>query len=140
MGSRRKGRIVAFQAIFAWEAAHPQQEGLLEFPWLDQERRANLGEDTATFARYIVSGTLEYLHLIDDTIKNQLEHWDFSRLARVDLAILRISTYALLLQTDIPASVTINEAVDIAKQYGSADSYRFVNGILDGIRRSKANK
>ena len=138
MGSRRKGRIVAFQALFAWEAANPPQESLLGFPWLDQERRASLGEDTATFARYIVSGTIEHLQLIDDAIKNQLEHWDFSRLARVDLAILRISTYALLLQTDIPASVTINEAVDIAKQYGSEDSYRFINGILDGIRRSKA--
>ncbi|MAG13216.1 MAG: transcription antitermination factor NusB [Spirochaetales bacterium] len=140
MGSRRKGRIVAFQAIFAWEASHPSREEVLEFLWLDQERKVRLGDDTAMFARYIVSGTLEYLEQIDSAIKAQLEHWDFTRLARVDLAILRISTYALLFQTDIPATVTINEAVDIAKQYGSDESYRFINGILDAIRKSKAGR
>ena len=140
MGSRRKGRVVAFQAIFAWEATHPPLENLLEFPWIEEERRQRLGDDTTAFARFIVSGTLEYIQLIDAAIKNQLEHWDFSRISRVDLAILRTSTYALLYQRDIPTTVTINEAIDIAKQYGGPDSYRFINDILDSIRKTKAGE
>jgi N utilization substance protein B len=55
----------------------------------------------------------------------------------VDLAILRISVYCLLFQADIPPSVTIDEAIDIAKEFGTDDSYRFINGVLDGIRKQR---
>jgi N utilization substance protein B len=91
--------------------------------------------ETVTFARLLIQGALENLPEIDDTIKGQLENWDFSRLNRVDLALLRMSVYCLLHQRDIPATVTIDEAVDISKTYGTADSYRFVNGVLDGVRK-----
>jgi N utilization substance protein B len=84
-------------------------------------------------------GTLEHIEEIDEVLKKRLEHWDFTRLGKVDLAILRISIYALLFQKDIPASVTIDEAIDLAKHYGSEDSYRFVNGVLDGVRRQLSN-
>ena len=91
--------------------------------------------DTVAFARLLIQGALENLARIDETIKGQLENWDFTRLNRVDLALLRMSVYCLLFQQDIPASVTIDEAVDISKTYGTADSYRFVNGVLDGVRK-----
>jgi N utilization substance protein B len=74
---------------------------------------------------------------VDRSIIRQLEHWDFSRLNKVDLAILRISAYCLLFQSDIPPSVTIDEAIDIAKEFGTDDSYRFINGVLDGIRKQR---
>jgi N utilization substance protein B len=75
--------------------------------------------------------------LIDKAIITQLEHWDLKRLSYVDRAILRFSTFSLFFQDDVPDTVVINEAVDLAKQFGTDESYRFVNGVLDGIRKDK---
>ncbi len=102
---------------------------------MDEGRRQSTPEETVVFARMLITGALENLPEIDETIRAQLENWDFSRLNRVDLALLRMSVYCLLHQRDIPATVTIDEAVDISKTYGTADSYRFVNGVLDGVRK-----
>lgn len=139
MGSRRRGRIVAFQALFAWDMSHVPIDELLQFPWLDEEHREEDDEEALGFARLIVSGTLENLEAVDAAIRQQLENWDFSRLGRVDLAILRMSVYSLFYQKDIPPSVTIDEAIDIVKEFGGDDSYRFINGVLDGIRRAQGS-
>jgi N utilization substance protein B len=106
---------------------------VLAFQWLDKQ----YDEATIDFARLIVKGTLKDLQSIDDHIKKQLEHWDLDRVSYVDRAILRFSTYSLFSQEDVPDTVIINEAIDIAKIFGSDDSYRFVNGVLDGIRKEK---
>lgn len=135
MGVRRKGRILAFQAIYSYEIAHPRIDDLLRMSWLDEERLTSLKPETLTFARLLIAGTMENLETIDRIIKGQLEHWDFSRLSKVDLSILRMSVYSLIFQKDIPSTVTIDEAVDIAKEFGTDDSYRFINGVLDGIRK-----
>jgi N utilization substance protein B len=135
MGARRRGRILAFQSLFSYDLAGTGEEELLEFPWLDDERRNSLHSESLDFARLIIRGTLEYLPQVDACIKKHLEHWDFTRLNKVDLAILRISVYCLLFQKDIPATVTIDEAIDIAKEYGTDDSYRFINGVMDGIKK-----
>ena len=95
-----------------------------------------MNQESIDFARLIAWGTIQNLTEIDEQIKTQLEHWDFSRLNKVDQALLRIGVYSLLFQKDIPASVTIDEAVDISKEYGTDESYRFVNGVLDGIRKN----
>lgn len=137
MGSRRKARIIAFQSLFGWEMNPIKGEEIIRFAWLDEERRARIDEETLSFARLIVSGCLENLDTIDAAIRQQLENWDFGRVAKVDLAVLRMSVYALFFQKDIPASVTIDEAVDIVKEFGSDDSYRFINGVLDGIRKAQ---
>lgn len=102
---------------------------------MDADKSAGSAAETLAFARLLIQGAVENLGSIDETIKGQLENWDFSRLNRVDLALLRMSVYCLMFQHDIPATVTIDEAVDISKTYGTADSYRFVNGVLDGIRK-----
>ena len=140
MGSRRKGRILAFQAIFSWEFTRANLQELCLFPWLDQEKREAYGEDTLTFAKYILLGTIENLEIVDSAIKNHLENWDFQRLSKVDLSIIRMSVYSLLFQKDIPANVTIDEAIDISKEYSGEDSYKFVNGVLDGINRDLLKK
>jgi len=132
MGTRRHARISAFQALYAWEESHSDTEELLAMAWLDKEP----GENERTFASLIISGTLENLLEIDQTIQLNLNSWTLDRLSRIDLAILRMSTYALLFQKDVPATVTIDEAVEIAKQFGSPESYRFVNGVLDGILKA----
>jgi len=123
------------QALFSWDYTHQELQELLEFTWLDSERLAKFENETLFFARHIVQGTLENIEEIDKKIERQLEHWNFDRLGRVDLAILRISIYGLKYQQDIPYSVTIDEAIDLAKRYGSEESYRFVNGVLDGVRK-----
>ncbi|MFW6368257.1 MAG: transcription antitermination factor NusB [Spirochaetota bacterium] len=137
MGVRRQGRILAFQALYAWEHTQANVTELLAFPWYDVEEMNESSRDEGlAFARLLVSGTLENLEFIDKRIKNQLEHWDFSRISKVDLSILRVSVYALLFVESIPASVSIDEAVVLAREFGSEESYRFVNGVLDGIRQA----
>jgi N utilization substance protein B len=103
--------------------------------------KSNAGSKTAEeaidFARLLIPGTINNLDVIDRVIRNQLENWDFTRLARVDLAILRIAVYCMLYQQDIPITVTIDEAIDISKDFGSDESYRFINGVLDGVRKAQ---
>ena len=135
MGARRKGRIIAFQSLYRYDLSGARIEELLDFSWMEGERPEKVPAETLTFARLLITGALENLPEIDATIKEQLENWDFSRLNKVDLALLRMSVYCLLHQRDIPPTVTIDEAVDISKTYGTADSYRFVNGVLDGVRK-----
>lgn len=135
MGARRKARIIAFQSLYRHDLSGAGLQDLLDFSWMDADKSAGSAAETLAFARLLIQGAVENLGSIDETIKGQLENWDFSRLNRVDLALLRMSVYCLLFQHDIPATVTIDEAVDISKTYGTADSYRFVNGVLDGIRK-----
>lgn len=138
MGGRRRGRIIAVQSLYRHDLSGAGIDELLDFSWLDGERAAALSDDTAAFARLLIQGTLENLAEIDEAIRRHLEHWDFSRLARVDLALLRVSVYCLRHQRDIPASVTIDEAVNIARAFGGSDSWRFVNGVLDAVHRAGA--
>lgn len=135
MASRRKARILAFQALYAWEASRASLEDLLKFTWLESSKLEQLEEDTLAFTQLIIAGTLENIDGIDDRIKKHLSHWPFERLKKVDLAILRMGTYCLIFQGDIPPQITIDEGIEIAKEFGSDDSYKFINGVLDGIHK-----
>jgi N utilization substance protein B len=135
MGARRKARIIAFQSLYRHDLSGAALPELMDFSWMEGGKPDRSETDTLAFARLLIQGALENLPRIDDTIRGQLENWDFSRLNKVDLAILRMGVYCLLFQADIPPTVTIDEAVDISKSYGTADSYRFVNGVLDGVRK-----
>jgi len=135
MASRRKGRILAFQALYFWESSnHVPVEELTGFAWLEEEKQASLDEDIAVFSRALISGAIENIDDIDSMIREHLENWDISRLNRVDLAVLRISAYTLMFQTDIAPSIVIDEAIGICREFGTDDSYKFVNGVLDSIR------
>jgi N utilization substance protein B len=81
-------------------------------------------------------GTIENIQSVDAMIRSHLKNWAFSRVNRVDLAVLRMSTYTLMYQPDIPPTIVINEAISISKEFGTDDSYRFVNGVLDSIRKT----
>lgn len=133
MGSRRSARIIALQTLYQIDMSGVHRDEILAFDWLDKK----YDDATIDFARRLVQGTINDLRKIDDHIKRQLEHWDLDRVSYVDRAILRFSTYSLFSQNDVPDTVIINEAIDIAKIFGSDDSYRFVNGVLDGIRKEK---
>jgi len=136
MASRRKGRILAFQALYCWEASRIPIDELLNFPWLEEEKLTKLDSASLAFSQLLITGTLENIGQIDNTIRAHLQNWDFSRLCRTDLAVLRMSVYTLLYQKEIAPSIAINEAIGIAKEYGTDDSYKFINGVLDAIRKS----
>lgn len=89
--------------------------------------------DYYAFAEELIHGTLEHLDEIDAKIRSLASNWKFERIAKVDLAILRLATHELLHRSDIPPVVTINEAVDLGKEFSNEDSRRFLNGLLDRI-------
>ena len=132
--ARRKGRILAFQALYAWEAGAAETSNILEFAWANPDLLERMGDDGLAFSRIIVQGTLDHLEEIDAAITKNLKNWDFSRLNKVDLAILRISVYSLFYQKDIHPTITIDEAIDISQEFGSDESYKFINGILGAIQ------
>jgi N utilization substance protein B len=131
MGNRRKARILAFQALYSWEISSTEMEDLFQYDWAKED----LTDDVKVFASFLIKGAIENLPEIDQLIKDSLRNWDFARLEKVSLAILRMSIYALMYQKDIPPKVVIDEAVEITKEFGTDDSYRFVNGILDNIKK-----
>ncbi len=133
--ARRKGRILAFQALYSWNVGGVDTDTLLKFDWVDSEKLEEMDSDILMFARLLITGTIEHVDEIDAVIKNHLVNWDFERLNKVDLAILRISVYPLLFQKDIHPSIVIDEAIDISKEFGADDSYKFVNAVLDNIRK-----
>lgn len=135
--ARRKGRILAFQALYSWDLGNVDIDNVLDFAWVEKETLERMGEESLSFTKLLVSGTIEHIEEIDSVIKSHLTNWDFDRLNKVDLAILRISVYPLLFQKDIHSSIIIDEAIDISKEFGSDDSFKFINAVLDSIRKSQ---
>ena len=144
--SRRRSRIIAFQGLYSWDVGGMSEKDVLELSWAsanprdgeDEEttERVPLDDESAAFSRMLIAGTIENRAQIDDLIKKNLTNWEFDRVNKVTIAILRMSVYSLLYTKDIDPSIVIDEAIDIAKNYGPDDSYKFVNAILDTIRKS----
>ena len=109
----------------------------LEIFWMDAGEE---NPDTKAFAEDIISGTIKHLKEIDPLIQKTAKKWNMSRMASIDRNILRFATYELLFRKDIPAAVTINEALEIAKKYSTLESAPFINGILDKIAKEHAKK
>jgi N utilization substance protein B len=84
-------------------------------------------------AKELVRGTLEHREQIDELIASQADNWRLERMAPVDRNILRLGVYEFLYETDVPKLVVIDEAIELAKRYGSENSSGFVNGLLDGL-------
>jgi len=141
--SRRKSRILAFQALFSWEASESTLEDLLTFSWSYKDSdvleespvlESEAAKDEKLFASLLVSGTIDRITEIDQLITEHLsDNWSIDRINKVALAILRIAIYELKFQPDSVAKIVIDEAVNIAKQFGADDSYKFINAILDKL-------
>ncbi len=129
MGSRRKGRESALQMLYQMEASGVSAEYAIQLFW------SNLGANLegADFANELVRGWEREKERVDELIRNVSQHWRLERMTRVDRNILGLGTYELLSMTDVPRRVTLNEAVELAKRYGSDGSAGFVNGVLDRI-------
>jgi transcription antitermination protein NusB len=130
--TRRRGREAAVQWLYASEVEGqlPKGQDRVKFWELCVAKPAG-----REFAETIVTGVLEHLVEIDKALASSIENYEFGRLAAVDRNILRVATYELLFAEDIPARVVINEAIEIAKAFGSTESGRFVHGVLDQVRR-----
>jgi N utilization substance protein B len=125
MGARREGRELALQALYQLDLTG---EGLPLF-WSHFDGN----DEVKAFARELVEGVRAQQERIDALIAASAEHWRLPRLSRVDLSLLRLAAFELLARPEIPASVTINEAIEIARRFGSEESAAFVNGVLDHV-------
>lgn len=132
--SRRLARELALKALFQVDLVGGDGTQVLEYLF---EEDKPLSEVEA-FARELVAGTLAHRREIDAEIGRYARDWRLERLAAVDRNILRMAIFELLFRRDVPASVAINEAVELAKTYGEAESGRFVNGILGQLARDRA--
>jgi len=129
MGARRKARELALQMLFQHDMGGNGPDQIVDTFEELQKSKPN----TREFAVKIFRGTVDNLEKIDDMIQNQAENWRLSRMAAVDRNIIRMSVYEFLHETDTPKLVVIDEAIEIAKKYGTQKSSQFINGILDGI-------
>lgn len=132
---RKEGRIAAVQYLYSWSLNQPVSvsEDLLLFFQKKQEEDGKPREYYA-FGEELIYGTLDKLAEVDERIRALAKNWDFHRIARMDLAILRIAIFEMLFRKDIPPVVSINEAIDISKRFSAEDSKRFINGILDKLK------
>jgi N utilization substance protein B len=131
-GKRRKAREVALQFLYQLEQNNAIDPGPYE---ADFWGRHPVDDETRTFASSLVHGTKRHQAQIDKLIAESTEHWDLERMAVVDRNILRLAAYELLFEPGVPGKVAINEAIEIAKKFGTAESSRFINGVLDRIHK-----
>lgn len=131
-GKRRKARELALQFVFQMDARGEDMMDTLD----DFLKGADVG--VANFARMLVTTCWNNLRAIDEAISAASDNWELERMAAVDRNILRLAACELLHMKDIPAKVSINEAIELAKKYSTAQSGSFVNGVLDTIRKAHA--
>ena len=134
MGTRRRARELALQLLYQFELTDASPEEMQA----GFEEWRNASEAVRDFADQLLRGTLDRLPEIDEELSHQTTHWRLERLAAVDRNILRLAMYELMFERDTPHAVVIDEAIEIAKRYGTKDSGRFVNGVLDGFVKRRA--
>jgi N utilization substance protein B len=131
-GRRRKAREVALQFLYQLEQNGASDPAPFE---ADFWARHPVDEEARTFASSLVHGAKQQQAQIDRRIVESTEHWDLDRMAVVDRNILRMAVYELLFEPGVPGKVAINEAIEIAKKFGTTESSRFINGVLDRIHK-----
>jgi len=129
MGARRKGRELAVQALYQIELTGESSAAALRLFF----ERADTSARAKEFAATLVDGVRAHQARLDDLITQASQNWRFERLSRVDLNVLRVAAYELSQTPTVPTSVVIDEAIEIARRFGTEESAEFVNGILDQI-------
>ena len=131
MGKRRRGRETALKLLYALDITQEPADVLLEASWLD----AFVPEAVREFSVALVAGVMAHRDEIDTLVQEWSMNWSLERIGIIERNILRFAIYELLFLTDIPPNVTINEAVEVAKRYGTDEAPSFINGILDRIKQ-----
>lgn len=132
MGDRRQARELALQALFFFDMDTSDPDESMEAFCANNEEKLTQG--VKPFFMDLVTGVREHQSQIDALLNTYSKNWKISRMPVVDRNIMRIATFEFLKRADIPCSVTINEAVEIGKKYGTRDSGSFINGVLDRIK------
>jgi N utilization substance protein B len=128
-GTRRKGRALAMKLLYQVElGGQPLDDVCSRY-----EEFASAPDKVREFALALARGVVEHKEELDAGIKEALDNWEFDRLAAVDRQLLRVAAYELIHLEDIPARVTINEAIELSREYSTENSAGFVNGVLDNL-------
>ncbi len=136
MGVRRRAREIAIQILYQADVAKvPLSEAFTIY-----EGYFKPSPKALDFAKELVNGVAQYQEDLDAWIEQFSKHWRIDRMSAIDRNILRLATYELLHRSDIPPRVSINEAVELAKSFGSEESAAFVNGILDALFKRAIRK
>ena len=134
MKKRTKARELALQILYQINITGDNVNNSLNNFWRKHRAPPQIKE----FAVELVTGTITNLRKIDQTISKCTDNWQIERMAVVERNILRMACYELLFMEDIPPKVSINEAINIAKKFATPQSGKFVNGVLDKIKQTKA--
>jgi N utilization substance protein B len=129
VGVRREGRELALQLLYALDLNPIQMQETLQL----SRENSRSAEHVRIFAEELAAGAMANRDEIDILIAGTSKNWAISRMAKVDLNILRLAVFELVFRSDIPLNVTINEAIEVAKKFGTEDSPAFINGILDEV-------
>jgi N utilization substance protein B len=131
MGRRHQAREFAVQILFQIDVTGDAPDDVLPDFWRGARHPADLVE----FTKQLVRGAWQHQSELDGVLQSSAEHWKVERMAIVDRNVLRLATFELLGTPDVPPAVIIDEAIEIAKRFGNADSGPFVNGVLDAVRK-----
>jgi transcription antitermination protein NusB len=131
MGKRRRARESAIQYHFWRDLQRGETPEQIKDFWEFCPVKPNVRE----FAEPLIAGMVEHLDEIDERIRKYCENYNLDRISAVDRNVLRLAIYEMLFRDDIPPVVSINEAIELAKTFGGAESGKFVNGILDRVRK-----
>ena len=133
---RHRGREVAVQMLYQWEVGRSSMAEVTETFWLhEQPGSGSLSDENRVFASRLAVGTADAVVSIDPVIAEAAEHWRIERMNVMDRLILRLAVYEFLHEPATPSRVIINEALELARTFSTDDAVRFINGILDAIRR-----
>jgi transcription antitermination protein NusB len=133
LGDRRKSREFALQLLYEMEIKGADPKSVLDH--FQDRSQEEISEEGHKFATELLDGTFRNRKEIDQLIERHSLHWKLGRMAVVDRNILRLAVYELLYLHDVPTSVVLNEAIEIAKKFGTEDSGAFINGILDKVAK-----
>ena len=137
MGARRSGREAALQMLFQLEGSGVSSEQAIELFWRTFEDADPEGKP---YADAIVRGVADNLDGIDKKVTAASQNWRLERMSRVDRNLLRLGTWELMFRTDVPRAVILDEAVELAKSFGTEDSSAFVNGVLAHVADALGRK
>ncbi len=133
MGSRRTARERALQALYQLEVSPSSVDTALAQAWAASDDEEPQDEAATRFAQELVNGVQANAAELDRLIEANSHNWRLERMSRIDRNILRLGTFELSKRDDIPKKVSINEAVEMAKKFGTEESFAFINGLLDRI-------
>lgn len=137
MGKRRSSREIVLKVLFQVDLGGLDFQSALKNVLEIEKPEIEKCDFDKVFAERIVKGLEENLNYIDELIKSSLKNWKIDRLCKIDKNILRMAIYEMIFCPDIPQTVSINEAIEIAKIYGTEDSGKFINGILGSLVEKK---